>query len=432
MMNTRDRIQRNTQKIIEDDEKIQWMEMDYTQPEEKKQKSRNRKKSLEKRCIRFGIVLCILVGMYLTVVYSSIPFIKKWRTIYIETAMTTNSHQWLATFFFPKSVIDEVMARRQQELDSQKNLASTWEGETETEEDKTKSFFEKYWELDSESFHAYLDKHPEIEKNGYDSILIEDMDDKLGIKTVRGDALLVLDTANNMMIVGVSKDAYKGKLAIIKEPEQVELAKSDSFGSRGQEAESYGQKEDVLLVINASGFKDVGGHGSGGEVKGSVIIDGTEYSRHTSDSTWKFCGMSKENKMYVSNYPYDSVSDYRWGMEFLPALVVDGKSVVDGTFGMGIQPRTAVGQTRDGDMLLLIIDGRQVGYSLGCTVEECKNILMDYKAYQAMNMDGGSSSVMWYNGNYITKSSSVSGRGRFMPNAFVVKKANTQKEQKTK
>jgi len=82
-------------------------------------------------------------------------------------------------------------------------------------------------------------------------------------------------------------------------------------------------------------------------------------------------------------------------------------------------------------MLLLIIDGRQVGYSLGCTVEECKNILMDYKAYQAMNMDGGSSSVMWYNGNYITKSSSVSGRGRFMPDALVVKKAQPEQNTKT-
>lgn len=127
--------------------------------------------------------------------------------------------------------------------------------------------------------------------------------------------------------------------------------------------------------------------------------------------------------MYIRDYPFDSVNEYRWGVEFLPALVLDGESVVDGSFGMGIQPRTAIGQTAGGDMLLLIIDGRQVGYSLGCTVEECKNILMDYKAYQAMNMDGGSSSVMWYNGEYITRSSSVSGKGRFMPDAFVVKKA---------
>ena len=98
---------------------------------------------------------------------------------------------------------------------------------------------------------------------------------------------------------------------------------------------------------------------------------------------------------------------------------------------MGIQPRTAVGQTKKGDFLFLIVDGRQVGYSLGCTVEDCKNILMDYKAYQGMNMDGGSSAIMWYNGQYITKSSSVTGIGRYMPDALIVKRASQLEEKET-
>lgn len=423
MGNERESIRRNIPEITNEDEKIQWLETESSQEGKEKRRRFFKRKSMEKRLVHFGVVLCVLVALYLTVVYSTIPFIDKWRTIYIETAMTTNSHQWLATWFFPQSVIDEVMERYRKNLESQKDLSSTWEDETESAEDKTRDFFDKYWELDSASFHAYVKQHPYIEANGYESIQIENLDKHLDIQTVRGDDLLVLDTANNLMIVGVSKDAYQGKLAIVKNPKQVELAKADTFGTRGQEAETYGNKEDVLLVINANGFKDVGGHGSGGEVKGSVLIDGVEYSSHISDSTWKFCGMSKENRMYIRDYPFDSVNEYRWGVEFLPALVLDGESVVDGTFGMGIQPRTAIGQTAGGDMLLLIIDGRQVGYSLGCTVEECKNILMDYKAYQAMNMDGGSSSVMWYNGEYITRSSSVSGKGRFMPDAFVVKKA---------
>jgi exopolysaccharide biosynthesis protein len=127
--------------------------------------------------------------------------------------------------------------------------------------------------------------------------------------------------------------------------------------------------------------------------------------------------------MYVSSYPTTSVSDYRWGVEFLPALIVNGESVVDGTFGMGIQPRAAIGQAKNGDILMLVVDGRQIGYSLGCTVEDCKDIMLRYKGYQAMNLDGGSSAVMWYNGNYITSSSSVTGIGRYMPDAFIVKRA---------
>lgn len=124
--------------------------------------------------------------------------------------------------------------------------------------------------------------------------------------------------------------------------------------------------------------------------------------------------------MYISNYP-ENVQEYRWSVEFFPALIVNGESVVDGTFGMGIQPRATIGQTRRGDMLFLIVDGRQVGYSLGCTVAECTNVMLRYDAYQGMNVDGGSSAVMWYKGEYITKSSSKSGLGRYMPNAFIVK-----------
>ena len=396
--------------------------------EESKNNKKNREKATWKDwVIRVGIACCILFGMYLTVVYSNIPFIAKWRTIYIETAMTTNSHQWLATLFFPQSVIDEVMANRQKNLDKQANANSHWE--EDLEDLSTKDFYDVYWELDSDSVKQYLKDHAELTKNGYDDIKIEDLDGKLGLKTVNGDEILVIDTKNHLLIMGIEGDGYKGKLAIEKNPDQVELAKSKALGSYGQEAGSFGEDLDALLVVNASGFKDVDGVGTGGQVKGSMIIDGVEYGSPSDDATWRFCGMKNNNLMYVSSYPTGDVANYKWGVEFLPSLIVDGKSVVDGTFGMGIQPRTTIGQSKRGDILMLVIDGRQVGYSLGCTVEDCKNILMKYKAYQAMNMDGGSSSVMWYDGNYITKSCSVSGVGRYMPDALVIRKASQINEE---
>ena len=52
-----------------------------------------------------------MVGIYCLCVFSNIPFIEKWRTIYIETALMTRTHQWLATAFIPKSVVDEVRAK---------------------------------------------------------------------------------------------------------------------------------------------------------------------------------------------------------------------------------------------------------------------------------------------------------------------------------
>lgn len=376
--------------------------------------------------LRSGIIMSIIIAFYLTFVYSSIPVVAKWRNIYIETAMTTNSHQWLATWFIPKSIIDDVMKKYAAGKDEQKGLSSSWDDVSEEDfrdSDEYKSFFEQYWELESDSFIDYLKQHEDLIKDGYKDLLIEDLDNKLKLKTTEGDDLLVLDVPNNLIIVGVSGSSYQGKLAIVKNSKQVTLAKATSLGSFGQEINTFCDNNDAILGINASGFVDPDGEGSGAEVKGCIVIDGVDYASHHEEPAWKFFGVKKDEHMYITNYALDIEKDYRWAMEFYPALIIDGESVVDGTYGMGIQPRSTIGQTKTGDMLLLIVDGRQT-HSLGCTVEDCANIMLRYNAYQGMNLDGGSSSVMYYKDQFITSSSSVTGRGRYMPDAIIVKKAS--------
>lgn len=400
---------------------------DYTEVSESEEpKKKNR---LKKWGIRSLVTLVVLVVLYLTAVYSNIPFIAKWRTIYIETAMSTMNHKWLATYFIPKSVIDEVMAKRQEEFDKQADLQSSWgteeeDSETETEEENIaeKEFYEKYWELDTPSIRNYFASNASLVANGYDSILIEDLEGDLGLKTASDDSLLVLDTENNLMVIGVAGNQFVGKLAIVKNPEQVELIKASAFGSVGEMVESIGQRTDSLIAINGSAFVDPKGHGSGGTLNGVMLLDGQAYGT-AKNGYWKLVGMKNDNRMYISNYyQTNDVSNYKWGLEFFPALIVDGQNVVDGTFGMGLQPRTAIGQSRNGDCMMLIIDGRQPGYSVGCTVADCSKILERYGAFQAMNLDGGSSSVMWYRGQLITRSSSVSKRGRYVPSGLVIRK----------
>ena len=400
---------------------------DYTEVSESEEpKKKNR---LKKWGIRSLVTLVVLVTLYLTAVYSNIPFIAKWRTIYIETAMSTMNHKWLATYFIPKSVIDAVMAKRQEEFDKQANLQSSWgteeeDSETETEEENVaeKEFYEKYWELDTPSIRNYFASNANLVSKGYDSVLIEDLEGSLGLKTASDDSLLVLDTENNLMVIGVAGNQFVGKLAIVKNPEQVELIKASAFGSVGEMVESIGQRTDSLIAINGSAFVDPKGHGSGGTLNGVMLLDGQAYGT-AKNGYWKLVGMKNDNRMYISNYyQTNDVSNYKWGLEFFPALIVDGQNVVDGTFGMGLQPRTAIGQSRNGDCMMLIIDGRQPGYSVGCTVADCSKILERYGAFQAMNLDGGSSSVMWYRGQLITRSSSVSKRGRYVPSGLVIRK----------
>ena len=66
----------------------------------KKPKADKPKKPLKVLAIVLTVILC-LEGLYFLCIYSNIPFIKKYRTIYINTAMNTMRHQWLATYFIP-------------------------------------------------------------------------------------------------------------------------------------------------------------------------------------------------------------------------------------------------------------------------------------------------------------------------------------------
>ena len=91
---------------------------------------------------------------------------------------------------------------------------------------------------------------------------------------------------------------------------------------------------------------------------------------------------------------------------------------VTGTGG-GVNPRTVIGQREDGAVLLLVIDGRQTT-SLGASYSDCIDIMTQYGAMNAANLDGGSSSVMVYDGQIINNVVSMNG-DRKVPTAFIVK-----------
>ena len=393
----------------------------------KKNSVHQKRKMSKKQKIVIWIVsvLLFMVLGYCTAVFSNIPFIKKWRDIYIETAMTTQKHQWLATAFIPGYIVDDVMEAAREGQSIQDNLESKWEEEividtsASNKQTEEQLFYEKFWEVDKESLETYMsDKGIST----YEDLLIENLDGSVNITTTFWEKIKVLDSENNLLIVEVTGDQYKGLLAIVKNPEQVTVAKSTSLGSYGNLITKFAEDNHALVAINASGFVDEGRHGNGGKVMGSMVLDGVEYGNPI--SSMKFFGFKQDNKLYIENYNAQTIGEYKWAVQFSPALIVDGSKYVQGTFGYGLQPRTAVGQTLSGEFLMLIVDGRQVGHSIGATVNDVAEIMLRHKAYQAMNLDGGSSSIMNYRGKTISKPSSKNSLGRYLPNAFICKFAN--------
>ena len=124
--------------------------------------------------------------------------------------------------------------------------------------------------------------------------------------------------------------------------------------------------------------------------------------------------------MYIIDSFKPVASDVTDAVEFSPSLIVDVELTVGGFYNWsGINPRAAIGQSEKGEILMLVIEGRMIGRSIGTDVEECANILMRHKGYTAMNLDGGTSAVMWYDGEYVTKCSNTDISSRLLPNAWV-------------
>lgn len=225
-------------------------------------------------------------------------------------------------------------------------------------------------------------------------------------------------------VIDINGYTYKGKLMIINDPSRVELATLSKFepDSNGKRVEEFVKENDAIAGINAGGFEDVNGVGKGGQPLGLIIKD-YKIINGSEDRVDTLVAFDKDNKLVVGRMSGKKAIDIgiRDAVAFGPAFIINGKAQpISGSSG-GVNPRTVIGQRKDGAVLLLVIDGRQA-HSIGATFKDCMDIMIQYGAYNAANLDGGSSSVMVYNDEIINICASLYGSRR-MPAAFIVKKS---------
>ena len=74
--------------------------------------------------------------------------------------------------------------------------------------------------------------------------------------------------------------------------------------------------------------------------------------------------------------------------------------------------------------MMVIVEGR-LADSPGCSVVDVAAKMVDYGCVQALNLDGGTSAILYYDGEYVTRCSNTScPYGRTLPNAFVYRRAD--------
>ncbi|MDY5587726.1 MAG: phosphodiester glycosidase family protein [Oscillospiraceae bacterium] len=334
--------------------------------------------------------------------------------------MQTMSHHWLAELFFPDDVIADVMSRVDNATEKQQGIESEWKHKVEEKDDG--SFYELFDEIDKSSLESYLKSHPEYDKKSLMELDINEAgldDDGTTIQTKQGDQVLAINAKKGVLLVRIKGSGYQGVLAILKDSSKMRCCAAAHIGGYGELLEDFVPRCNGIIGVNASGFYDPEGVGNGGTVDGLAVCEGKEYGYHVTYGR-KRMEFRTDDKMYIVDADTSVASNVRDAVEFSPALIVDGKALIDEQSGFrSIQPRTVIAQASDGDVMMLVIEGRLVGRSLGIGLPDCTEILLGYDAYQAMNMDGGTSSVMWYDGEYVTKCSNPAITCRYMPNAWI-------------
>ena len=399
----------------------------------KKAKKPKKKKSLGRRLLILFLVLAILAGLYLTAVYSDIPFIAKWRTAYIQTAMNTLSHQWLATAFIPRSVIDKVIAEMEAAREAQIGVNSEWDEEEIESRNPTLTdtkgmskeeiaFYNLFWEVDVPSMQAYIKEHPDALAAGWSRINIDKSaltDNGTSIRTIQGEQVLAIDAQNEIMIARVKGSTYRGVLVIMKDPSRLSLQAASTLGSVGQVCGKIAEAHGGVIGMTGSGFIDPGGTGNGGTLAGYAMCNGKSYGGHMGYG-YKRLELHEDNRIYIRDSDSEVSPGTTDAVEFSPAMIIDGETVVNARSGFSdLQPRACLGQSKYGEIIALLVEGR-LATSVGISVPDCAAIMAKHDCMQAMNLDGGTSAMIWYKGKYIMRSSNPAlTAGRTLPNAFV-------------
>ena len=368
-----------------------------------------RLKTILKYAARTGIVIVTLLAAAVIGLYSLMLVLAKGpsptaRDLFVRSVMETSAAKFLARMYFSEEEIADILAADDGTSDrTNTDLIQIPGLDSETEAPETLPF--GHW--------SDVTEPP--------APTYEDTD----VTTSAPETTPPPQKNDNVEVVDVEGDTYNGKMIIVKDPSRVVIGTLPQYGEgqSGKTLRKFISDTGAVGGINAGGFLDEGGNGSGADPDGIVIRDGKIVWGNAGTMYRCVIGFDKNHILHVGNMTgaqaiEDGIID---GLSFEggPLLVVNGvPETTKRKLNGGLNPRTAIGQRADGAILLLVINGRQAN-SLGATHADTCNIMASFGAVNAANLDGGSSSLMIYDGETLTQSAYFLGE-RKLPNVFLI------------
>jgi len=271
---------------------------------------------------------------------------------------------------------------------------------------------------------------------------IQEMETEVNTDLINTEKTEVEFNIDGITIEEISGNTFFAKMLIINDPSRVKLATTYPWKEYGVELEKLVKDNNAIAGVNGGLYLSTGN--KGGRPLGVVVAGGKIQCNQTSGyAGLHLIGFDENNILRVINLSKKTskqieeiikTEKIRDAVTFqeessdannhFVKLIINGEEREFDGKGSGANPRTAIGQRADGTVLLLVTDGRGASGHLGATAADLIKIMKEYGAVNAANLDGGSSSSMYYNGKYEMSSVTFyyANSSWKLPTGFVVEK----------
>lgn len=241
-------------------------------------------------------------------------------------------------------------------------------------------------------------------------------------------------------IHNVSGDGFEGTMMVVNDPSKISLATTYPWGEYGKELGVIVDETGAIAGVNGGIYYSSGNKGgrpygvtvSNGEIQditlgwSGLYLIGFDENNLLRIISLEGMNKSAVEKMVKEEKIRDAISFQEESSDannHFVKLIINGEKRELSGKGSGQNPRTAIGQRKDGSVLILVTDGRGKNGHLGATASDLIEIMAEYGAVNAANVDGGSSSSLYYNKKYLRTSVTFyyTNSSWRLPTAFVVK-----------
>jgi exopolysaccharide biosynthesis protein len=222
----------------------------------------------------------------------------------------------------------------------------------------------------------------------------------------------------DIQVFELKEIGYRGYIAKIKlfNPASLRvLLGQDKLGST-ETTSSAVARSGAILGINGGGFyrSSQGGRQVMLPLGNTVINNKLQQPFSASDPDLFFAGVDMRGNLIGGHFATEAelMQLKPWqGVSFLPILLQGRKPMpIPAEWQKQRHPRTIMGTYGNGDLVLIVVDGRQTGWSQGVTLEEMQVKLLDLGVIDAYNLDGGGSSAFVFDGRVLNRPSDGSER----------------------